>query len=182
MNETYFERAEKERRMLDLLFKTHYKGDNISYQHTPSEEKYTFDSSVIRFNEKNHLLDTHIWEAKIRDKDYDDILLERKKLRALRKATHSFKTGPEPVELYYVSTHPSGTWVFDLSKVNGVKWIEEEHNISTTDNVYGKEIKQVTYLKKSDGMFFPITTTELNLMKPRLVKDIIKEKIQGFQI
>lgn len=173
----FFLKAEKERRMLDMLFKVIYKSQDYTYQHSPSEEKYTFDSSVIRF-ENNKLLDTHIYEAKIRDVSYDTILLERKKLIAIRKCSKSFQNGPEPVLQYYVSTHPDGTWVFDLSKVGKRKWDLEYHNISTTQNVFGKGLKEITYLNKEDGVFYDIKTSDLKEVKIEPIKEV--QKIKGF--
>ena len=155
--QSYQDKSRKERILLDELFKFIYINEEyeIKYYHTPIEGYDIYDSIVTRFNkDTSYLKDTHIYEVKIRDTNYPDILLEKKKYLSLMKEAIKYKNG-EPVCVLYVSCHPTGTYVFNLSKLNNIKWRKEYHNISTTEKSKGKELKEVTYLPVLDAKFFP---------------------------
>ena len=123
---SFYDQSRLERILLEELYSRIYTYD-IKYYHSLLEGYDTHDSVVLRFEKDSpKLRDTHIYEAKIRDRNYPSILLEKKKLLGLIRYSKRYKTGP--VSIFYVSSHPEATWVFKLSQnLKDYNWIKETH-------------------------------------------------------
>jgi hypothetical protein len=146
---TYSDKSTDERLMLDqvyqLIFNNKY---DMKYYHTPIEGIDVYDSHIVMFNKGDYVA-THniIIEAKVRDIAYSTILLERKKLKSLKKEIERFKIYNTKLGLLYISCDPSGTYIFDLLKLEkDMVWVKEMHNKSTIDKSMGKVMKEITYL------------------------------------
>lgn len=183
--EEYIRKSERERIMLNILFKKIYnKGelqDNI--HHTATDSKESFDSLVCRFK-NNRIYQNHIWEAKIRDVDYNDVLFERVKYNSLKSICKRFDGAP--CEIFYVSTHPAGTYVFNITSIEkkyGLPWITQQHNISTVELWKGKKDKDIIYLPIEWGKKIDITIADIDRVEKELKeKSLPKKKIIGFTL
>jgi hypothetical protein len=157
--ETYYDKSRKERILLDELFHIIYKKD-FQYYHTDPYGYDEYDSVTMNFCDNSHIIkSTHIFEAKIRDTSYPTILLEKKKLQNLHKVAKRYSDSP--VDIYYVSCHPDGSYVFKLGLVTSYQWNKEYHNISSTENK-GTILKEVTYLDIKDAKKIDIKSWDID--------------------
>ncbi|NBW79610.1 MAG: hypothetical protein EBR27_11455 [Betaproteobacteria bacterium] len=181
----YSKKSQRERIMLNILFNQIYnKGelqDNI--YHTAIDSKEEYDSIVCRFK-NNKIYQNHIWEAKIRNVDYIDILFEKNKYNSLKKVCKRFDGAP--CEIYYVSTHPSGTYVFNITKIerdNKLTWITQNHNISTVEIWKGKKEKDIIYLPIELAKKVNIKVSDIDIIEKELKeKSLPKKKVVGFTL
>lgn len=182
----YLKKSERERIMLDLLFiKIYNKGetqDNI--YHTPADSKEPYDSVVCRFKE-GIINRNHIWEAKIRDTNYNEILFEKIKYESLKKIAKRYSEACDS-DIFYVSTHPNGTYVFNITNIEKegkLEWIKQEHNRSTVEKWKGKVEKQLIYLPIEWGKMVDIKVSDIDkIEKEKLQKLRPKKKIIGFDL
>lgn len=181
----FLRKSERERIMLDLLFaKIYNKGktqDNI--YHTPADGKDEYDSVVCRF--LNGIISkNHIWEAKIRDANYSDILFEKKKYQSLKKVAERYN-GAE-CDIFYVSTHPDGTYVFNITEIEKsgkLEWIKQEHNKSTVMKHLGKVVKDIIYLPIDLAKKVDIKVSDIDRVEnEKKEKSLPKKKKSGFDL
>jgi hypothetical protein len=181
----FLRKSERERIMLDLLFaKIYNKGktqDNI--YHTPADGKDEYDSVVCRF--LNGIISkNHIWEAKIRDANYSDILFEKKKYQSLKKVAERYN-GAE-CDIFYVSTHPDGTYVFNITeieKAGKIEWVKQEHNKSTVMKHLGKIMKDIIYLPIDLAKKVDIKVSDIDRVEnEKKEKSLPKKKKSGFDL
>jgi hypothetical protein len=181
----FLRKSERERIMLDLLFaKIYNKGktqDNI--YHTPADGKDEYDSVVCRF--LNGIISkNHIWEAKIRDTNYSDILFEKKKYQSLKKVAEKY-SGAE-CDIFYVSTHPDGTYVFNITEIEKsgkLEWIKQEHNKSTVMKHLGKVVKDIIYLPIDLAKKVDIKVSDIDRVEnEKKEKSLPKKKKNGFDL
>jgi len=169
----YLKKSQRERVMLNLLFSKIYNknGFNDNIYHTPAEGKEPYDSVVCRFkNGSRHR--NHIWEAKIRDADYDDILFEKNKYNSLKNIAKKYDAAE--CDIFYVSTHPSGTYVFNITQIekdNKLKWIKQHHNISTVELWRGKTEKELIYLPISLAKKVDIKVSDIDNEEKRIEEE-----------
>jgi hypothetical protein len=181
----YLRRSERERIMLNILFAKIYNQADIrnDIYHTPTDGKEPYDSVVCRFK-NNRLHQNHIWESKIRDADYGDILFEKSKYLSLKGVQKRYSEAP--CEIFYVSTHPSGTYVFNITKIEEDKklnWITQSHNVSTVDKSRGKKDKDIIYLPCEWGKKVDIKVSDIDKIEKELKeKRQPKKKVIGFTL
>jgi hypothetical protein len=181
----FLRKSERERIMLDLLFaKIYNKGktqDNI--YHTPADGRDEYDSVVCRFL-NGTINKNHIWEAKIRDTNYSDILFEKKKYQSLKKVAEKY-SGAE-CDIFYVSTHPDGTYVFNITeieKAGKIEWIKQEHNKSTVMKHLGKVMKDIIYLPIDLAKKVDIKVSDIDRVEnEKKEKSLPKKKKSGFDL
>jgi hypothetical protein len=122
---------------------------------TPPEERDIYDGWLYRFEKyKSVLKDRTMIEIKVRDKHYTSLLLEWNKYTDLKKLRNSEDTKKNretlvdiKSRLVYISVTPEGSYWFDLDSLEkDFEWVEEYHNISTTEPGRGKTLKKVTYI------------------------------------
>lgn len=170
----YIKKSERERIMLNLLFKQIYNKNGIvdNIYHTPVDGKDEYDSVVCRFK-NDRIYKNHIWEAKIRNENYPTILFEKNKYKSLKKITKRFDGAP--CEIFYVSTHPEATYVFNITQIEekyGLPWITEKHNVSTVELWRGQHDKDIIYLPIEWGKKIDINVNDIN----RIEKEMIEKK------
>ena len=181
----YINESERERIMLNLLFSKIYNKSDLqdNIHHTSSNSLDEFDSLVCRFKD-NRIYKNHIWEAKLRPKNYPNILFEKIKHNTLKKVAKRFDGAP--CEILYVSTHPSGTYVFNITKLeaeNKLEWIKEEHNVSTVEKWKGKVEKEIMYLPIEWAKKVDITIYDIDKIEKEMIeKSKPKKKIIGFTL
>ena len=180
----YYKKSVRERIMLDILFSRIYNKnefqDNI--HHTPADSKEPYDSIVCRFD--GTIKQNHIWEAKIRDANYTEILFEKIKYESLKKIAKRYEGAPS--DIFYVSTHPNGTYIFNITKIEKegkLEWIKQQHNKSTVEKWRGKIEKQLIYLPIEWGKIIDIKVSDID----RVEKEIEeakkpKKKVIGFDL
>lgn len=131
-----------------------------------------YDGRLIKF-EKNtcNIIQNYYLEAKIRDKDYDEMMLEKIKWNNLKSLVKKMdnKTNRQcfiniTSDILYISTTPKGTWVWNLSKIisDKTEWIIKNCPVSTVDPSRGRIDKEVFMLDKSKAKFFNIKTSDEN--------------------
>jgi len=182
----YLKKSERERIMLNMVFSRIYnKGeyqDNI--HHTPADSKEPYDSIVCRF--LNGIISkNHIWEAKIRDANYNEILFEKIKYNSLKKIAERYQGAPS--DIFYISTHPNGTYIFNITQIEQyglLKWIKQEHNRSTVEKSKGKVIKEIVYLPASLAKFIDIKVSDIDKVEKEIeeAKKPKKKKPSGFSL
>jgi hypothetical protein len=183
--EEYIRKSERERIMLNVLFKQIYNKNGIvdNIYHTPVDSREKYDSLVCRFKD-NRIYQNHIWEAKLRGANYDDILFEKIKYNSLKKICKRFDGAP--CEIFYVSTHPNGTYIFNITKIEekySLPWIREKHNVSTVELWKGQHDKDLIYLPSEWGKKVDITIADVDRIEKELKeKSLPKKKVIGFTL
>ena len=175
MQNLYLERSEKERIGLNMLFNKIYKGiegrDFFKYS-TPAEGFDCYDGGGGILNNGSRVK-SQIFEVKVRDTHYPELMLEKIKLEALNKKAKEFDA-----DAYYVNITPSGCYIFKLKDTIEYEWIKEMHWASTTDKSRGKKLKSLVYIPLSDGRVYNDITRKLieeefiKSKTPNISKDI----------
>lgn len=100
-----------------------------------------------------------IIEIKIRDKHYDDLILETKKLKDLKSKVYDDIT-----DVIYINVTPKGTYLFNVTKLqkeNKLTTNKLMANKATMNSREHKIEKSVIYLDYNDAKFYPYTFSEL---------------------
>jgi len=180
----YYNKSVRERIMLDMLFSRIYNKSKLqdNIHHTPADSKEPYDSIVCRFD--GTIKENHIWEAKIRDANYTEILFEKIKYESLKKVAKRYEGAPS--DIFYVSTHPNGTYIFNITKIEKdgkLQWIKQEHNKSTVEKWKGKIEKQLIYLPIEWGKMVDIKVSDIDRVeKEAKEKAQPKKKVIGFDL
>lgn len=157
-----------ERIALLEIFKYMYLLDKYDYKTGLTEHWEIYDGYGMRFDkETGSQIDSQLFEVKCRDQHYPDLLLEKKKFEALKDKGFLLDS-----KIYYCCVTPSGTFIYDLLKIEKelgqFKYVKEEHWKSTSDKSRGKVMKFVTYIPTSKAKFINIKTGDL---KSLLIKN-----------
>lgn len=180
----YYNKSVRERIMLDLLFSRIYNKSKLqdNIHHTPADSKEPYDSIVCRFD--GTIKQNHIWEAKIRDANYTEILFEKIKYESLKKIAKRYEGAPS--DIFYVSTHPNGTYIFNITKIEKegkLEWIKQEHNKSTVEKWRGKIEKQLIYLPIEWGKMIDIKVSDIDRVEKEIEESKKpKKKVIGFDL
>lgn len=119
----FFESEMKERWALKKAIKMMVGSRNHTFQMTPIGSKEHYDGFLILYDDMWKQERSYYIESKIRDRHYDDLLIEKykiKEIKQLRKESHS------DAEILYINFSPIGTWVWNIDK------LEREENLKTT--------------------------------------------------
>lgn len=180
----YYNKSVRERIMLDLLFSRIYNKSKLqdNIHHTPADSKEPYDSIVCRFD--GTIKQNHIWEAKIRDANYTEILFEKIKYESLKKIAKRYEGAPS--DIFYVSTHPNGTYIFNITKIEKegkLEWIKQQHNKSTVEKWRGKIEKQLIYLPIEWGKMIDIKVSDIDKIEKEIEEaKKPKKKVIGFDL
>jgi hypothetical protein len=138
---------------------------------TGKYDKYDFYYLII--DEQFRIVKRVLGEIKIRDRYFDEYILEEKKYNSLMKVRKEMGMNKDEMSLLYINLCVDGTYVYDLDKLE-LKWDTLMANKATCDSRTNKVKKSVLYLTKSSGKFIPYVINEKKL----LAESIIEEKIE----
>lgn len=145
-----------------------------------------YDSRIIKFNKNTSEVITNYYvEIKVREKDWDDLMLEKKKYNDVSKLINrmDIKMNAEcftniTSEFLYISVTPNGTWLWNLTKVlDKIEWELKDCPVCTVDPSRGRIMKECTMLDKSKAKFFKYTNKDIdNTDENKIVKVMINQK------
>jgi hypothetical protein len=125
----------EERKLIQQVF-SKVKGTQIDYIITPPNSKTVYDA-ILTIDGKSYL-----YEAKCRSTHYDTLMLEQKKYNNLMDLYKKDRYDG----VFYLCSTPNGIYQINISKLNNINWIEEEHWKTNVDRSQGKIKKTLTYL------------------------------------
>lgn len=125
------------------LFKNELFFTNDKYSSYDSFYFLTDDSGSIKKRVKI--------ELKIRDKDFDEFLLEKKKLKSIRKDCRTYLNDDE-YSILYINFTPTQTILWDITDINEDNTSKLLANKATSVNRIDKENKDVIMLSPDDGI------------------------------
>jgi len=177
----YIEKSIKERLCLRHIFKQFNNKYDWKWWFTDEQSYELYDALLIKFEkDSGNILEQYFIEEKVRDKHYNDLMLERIKLNKLKSLVQKYDKrnyNNKPSQIIYSNTTPNGSYWWNLSKIdlNQLEWKQELHWISTTNKSLGKELKWVTYLK-TDLAKWTNVNCYIKDEKKEIKKDIINQK------
>lgn len=152
--DSFYKRGEKERlafsQIIEKLKEKLPEGYEIYYYITTNESNTRYDVLAHVYDENGNKKLSNIFEVKIRDVHYSELMLEKKKFNYLMKLKAREEKIFPRVKTYYLNFTPKGTYMFDLEKYK-LEW-ESRYLPSTTVNNKSKEWKDVTFLNCNYGM------------------------------
>ena len=137
------------------LFKNELFFTNDKYSSYDSFYFLTDDSGSIKKRVKI--------ELKIRDKDFDEFLLEKKKLKSIRKDCRVYLNDDE-YSILYINFTPTQTILWDVSDINEDDSSKLMANKATSVNRIDKENKDVIMLSPDDGIKLKYVLNERELI------------------
>jgi hypothetical protein len=150
-----------------------------------------YDVEMIVFNRiTGKKLKTYFIEVKIRFEDYATIALEKKKVDGITKEIKKYKERTSfdiEIEILYLSVHPSGSYLFNISNMSLTyeNWTGTKKStmFNTKDTDAGD--KQAAFLNKYDGKKFDWTSSTIiqhyeNSLKSKVVKPVKVKDIFDF--
>jgi hypothetical protein len=163
MNEVKFiEASKRERFSLSKIIPTMIKNIKEYYVYYSDEFKYECWDLQLYLSKDGIIYKKFIVEAKIRDVDYDSLMLESKKLKDLKSIKKRWIkegiTNEGETDILYICFTPSGTYVYNISKLIEI------------DAECLKHIQYIECPKQTCG-----DTTEINKPVYFLTKDLAKK-------
>lgn len=188
MQKDYQKKSQIERIALGKVFSIIYKGkEGYDYYKffTPEEGFDCYDGGGAKITyDSNHnsTMSRQLFEVKVRDTHYPELLLEKDKLENLWKKCKELDSTP-----YYVNVTPEGCFIWKLENPLNYTWERQMHWVSTTDKSRGKKLKSITMLDQNDAKRFNITRgevvnawDEIYNKKPEVVKKKCKCGLEVF--
>jgi hypothetical protein len=144
--------------------------------------KHTFDAFWVVLDE-NGSIRKRVWvEMKIRDKVYDDYMLEKKKLSQINKLKKELGLRDDEVSILYLNFTPEGTFLWDVSKIDPDTINDKiKANKATETSRTNKVDKSHIMLDKSKAYKFNYIINEqhiINIYYDQLLLSKTKEKIK----
>ena len=177
MQQDFIKRSEIERVALKSIIQIAFDGKEYEYYLTPVDGYDIYDGYCMFFDPlTKSIIHRVLFEVKVRDRHYPNLLLEEKKWKDLKK-----KADESGASVVYVNVTPNGSYLFNLTKLIGadIEWVEEDHWVSTTDKSRGKITKWVTYLpvEKAKSYYYTTSRAELEWGKNNKTKEMDVEMI-----
>ena len=131
----------------------------------------------------------YVWiELKMRDKTFNEYILEKEKLDRINKHRERLYIDKEQVVILYINFCPEGTYCWNISNIDDGNWEKLLANKSTSNNRTDKEMKKVKYLKPSESKQFDYILNErqllrnykLNYLLPKVEEKIKRENNLNF--
>lgn len=174
MNESEFSKREFEERLfLKKIIPISFPGE-ISHYFTDINSRDIYDACVMLYHpETKSLTKRYIIEIKVRQVHYHDLMLEKKKLEALKK-----KASECDADIIYISVTPNGCFSWNIKELEETMTFEyksEMHWKTSMNKSAGKVLKKVTYLSTELANRLDITT---NLL-PKLIQEDLESKKVG---
>ena len=163
----FYEKSLLERGYLKMIFDKLPTTYDYKTWMTPAEGYEVYDGVIFRFEKgTSKLIDRMIIEVKVRDKFYNELILEKIKFNDLKKVRKQMDSRTKKdcymdikTRLIYINITPEGSYFFDLDKLQKeFNWVEEMHWISTTDKSKGKTLKSLTKIDYKKGKRYNIKT------------------------
>jgi len=146
-------------------------------------EKYAdYDAFYFIIDEDTQKLRKRVWiEIKIRDTNYDEYVLEYKKLNQLIKKRDELFLTEDDVIFLYLNYTPNETIIWNISKIKEEGEVKSKvMNKATSTSRKDKMNKKIYYLKPSDGKRLDYVLNEKHLLRKydNYLLDKVKEQIK----
>lgn len=129
-----------------------------------TEPYYEYDAYYFQLDLETQSIKKRVWiEIKIRDCEYDDFILEKKKLNSLIKKRNNLSLTGDDVIFLYINFTPERTiiWKLDDELLNQTENLVA--NKATADSRSNKINKEVIYLNPKSGKVFDYILNEKHL-------------------
>lgn len=171
----FIEASKKERYLLKQLLPQIYPDHQITI--TPEDSYDTYDALAIKYNDDGIKLYTHIIEVKIRSKSYPKLVYETKKHKQLTK----IKNMDHRNSIVYISSDPSGTYIFNINDITLPKPIEMIMNEATMTSLITKITKKVFLIDSELAKYNPYRFQEHEYEHSKIaLKSTLKDKKDMF--
>jgi hypothetical protein len=175
----YIIKGNKERLSLDIILPELFADYEYSKYYTDPESLDVYDCYLMTYDKiTKSLKRRYIIEVKVREQNWNEWMLEKKKLTALNK-----KAGESGATILYINVTPSGSYVWNLSRIQkDIHWESKDCNISTVEMEKGKKTKQVTMLPTTLAKHFSLTDSQVDLTYLRdeklklLLNQVVEDK------
>lgn len=137
MEQTFFNCGTKERILIKKMIEESdiYINHNTTYTYSPIDGYDSYDAIIYLRNKiLNEPEEIHIIEAKVRNSNYNTIMLEKLKFDNLCKLQNKLQSKTKKniiVKKIYLSCHPLQTYFFCLDNLNNINWEEKQLPYST---------------------------------------------------
>jgi hypothetical protein len=168
------------RRALLELQKLYSKTFKYEINFTPG--RYDDYDAYFTIFDENGSFKKAIWiEIKTRYKTYPDYYLEKEKWDRIEDYRKRNYIDKKDVLYFYLCFCPEGTYIWNITNMENVKWTKEYMNKSTSKSRKEKENKPVVCLKIEDSKSFNYTLNEFKIIKDyedsKKKQEIKEEKI-----
>lgn len=138
-----------------------------------------YDSYFLLYDEITHSLKKRVFiEIKIRDKEYDEYVLEKKKLSSLKRKMKDLYLEDGEYQLLYINFVPSGCYMWDITNIDPKECKDDFYMPrATAIDRKDKTTKKCKLLSKADAKKFEYTFDENRLMK-EYMKNYILPKVE----
>lgn len=144
-----------------------------------TNEKYSsYDSFYFRTDDNGSIIKRVKIELKIRDRDFDEFILEKKKLKSIRKECGAYLNDNE-YSILYINFTPTQTILWDVSDINEDDSSKLVANKATSVNRIDKISKDVIMLSPDDGIKLKYILNERELIdnyKKKRIKVMTKSQ------
>lgn len=153
--EKFMMKSDIERVALNSIIPLLFKDKDYQHYTTNSQSFDIYDAYVMLFNDEKPM-SRFMLEIKVRDRHYNELMLEKKKYEDLKK-----QASQSGASVIYISVTPVGTYCYNLSKIinDNTEWIKEEHWVSTTDKTKGKKMKSLVYIPTTESKMLPYNSS-----------------------
>jgi hypothetical protein len=138
--------------------------DKFKYQLSFNSEKYGEYDALFFVIDENQQIKKRVWiEIKIRDTEFDEYILETKKLNSLINKRKSLYFTNEEVSFLYINFTPNNTIVWDITNIEPEGETLKANKATSTSRT-DKVDKSVIYLKPEQGKVFDYQINEKHLL------------------
>lgn len=157
------------RKVKDTIYM--FKYDNIScrLELTPPNSYEIWDAKLTRFIEDDFgrkLIDTLIFEIKVRDTHFEDFIIELDKTKSLFAKVDSENEKGRKAQLVYLVISPNGSYYFNIDRERLLcpsLWTKIYMNKSTAVSRDKKWQKWVSYISCDDAFLLGPTKNDIKL-------------------
>lgn len=147
---------------LKKVFPSFWKYD---IQFTEYQYEY-YDAFFLVYDSNTHKLLKRVFiEIKIRDKEYDDYVLEKKKVGDIRKKLTDILGSLNDTMILYINFCPNGTYLWDITNIEPNDCTEDMYmNKATSISRSNKVKKKCKLLKRNEAKTFDYIYNENQIM------------------
>ena len=146
--------------------------------------KYDDYDSFYFIIDENQQIVKRVWiEIKVRNRDFDNYILEKKKLKQLIKKRKDMFFKNEEVSFLYISFTPSDTIIWDITNIDPDKTEKMVMNKTTCESTTNKINKDIILLDPKDGKILNYRINENllmlkyddNYLLPKIKKEMVRK-------